>query len=150
MRALDGNGNYPPIPYRCLSWPVGGSSFGYKGAALAGLAEVLAGMLTGMRLSIEQSGILLGDTKVGISSWRSIRRPSSLARLFAERHATYLDGFKAQPGRCRQVAPNGPGASIAMPRAIPFPRAFTRSSRLRPTRPGSHSASDDVMRGAHP
>src|SRR5690242_15462765 len=64
--ALDAEGNSTTDPNRAVSLgPVGGAGFGYKGAALAGLTEVLGGMLTGMRLSIEQSGVLLADTRVG-------------------------------------------------------------------------------------
>lgn len=97
--ALDGAGNYTTDPHEavCLG-PLGGAGFGYKGAALAGLAEVLGGMLTGMRLSIEQSGIVLADTKVG--HFVMAIDPSTFvsSEVFAERHASYLDGFKAQPG----------------------------------------------------
>ncbi|QIG51378.1 Ldh family oxidoreductase [Nordella sp. HKS 07] len=97
--ALDADGNYTADPHAaiCLG-PVGGAGFGYKGAGLAGLAEVLGAMLTGMRLSIEQSGIVLGDTKVG--HFVMAIDPSTFvpAAVFAERHASYLDGFKAEPG----------------------------------------------------
>lgn len=96
--ALDGAGNYTTNPHKavCLG-PLGGAGFGYKGAALAGLAEVLGGMLTGMRLSIEQNGIVLADTKVG--HFVMAIDPSTFVsgEVFAERHASYLDGFKAQP-----------------------------------------------------
>lgn len=96
--ALNANGNYTTDPHAavCLG-PVGGSGFGYKGAALAGLAEVLGGMLTGMRLSIEQSGIVLADTKVGHFVMAIDPTTFVPGTVFAERHATYLDGFKAQP-----------------------------------------------------
>jgi len=97
--ALDANGDYTTDPNEavCLG-PVGGSGFGYKGAALAGLAEVLGGMLTGMRLSIEQSGIVLADTKVGHFVMAIDPTTFVPGEVFAKRHATYLDGFKAQPG----------------------------------------------------
>jgi ureidoglycolate dehydrogenase (NAD+) len=96
---LDADGNYTTDPHAavCLG-PVGGSAFGFKGAALAGLAEVLGAMLTGMRLSVEQSGVVLGDTKLG--HFVMAIDPSTFVPLsvFAERHASYLDGFKAEPG----------------------------------------------------
>jgi ureidoglycolate dehydrogenase (NAD+) len=97
--ALDAEGNYTTDPNAavCLG-PVGGVGFGYKGAALAGLAEVLGGMLTGMRLSAEQSGVLLGDQKVGHFVMAIDPATFVPGEVFAERHATYLDGFKAQPG----------------------------------------------------
>lgn len=97
--ALDAEGQYTLDPNTavCLG-PVGGSGFGYKGAALAGLAEVLGAMLTGMRLSIEQEGVVLADTKVG--HFVMAIDPSTFVPLavFKERHAGYLDGFKAEPG----------------------------------------------------
>jgi ureidoglycolate dehydrogenase (NAD+) len=96
--ALDSEGNYTSDPNKavCLG-PLGGARFGYKGAALAGLTEVLGGMLTGMRLSIEQSGVLLADTKVG--HFVLAIDPSTFVpgEIFAERHATYLEGFKREP-----------------------------------------------------
>lgn len=97
--ALDADGNYTTDPQAAISLgPIGGSGFGYKGAALAGLAEILGAMLTGMRLSIEQSGVALADTKVG--HFVMAIDPSTFvpAAVFAERHASYLDGFKAEPG----------------------------------------------------
>lgn len=96
---LDANGQYTTDPHSaiCLG-PVGGSGFGYKGAALAGLAEVLGAMLSGMRLSVEQDGVALADTKVG--HFVMAIDPSTFvpAGIFAERHASYLDGFEAEPG----------------------------------------------------
>jgi ureidoglycolate dehydrogenase (NAD+) len=95
--ALDAEGNYTTDPHKavCLG-PLGGAGFGFKGAALAGLAEILGGMLTGMRLSIEQSGIVLADTKVG--HFVMAIDPSTFVpgAVFAERHAAYLDGFKRE------------------------------------------------------
>lgn len=96
---LDADGNYTTDPHAAVSLgPVGGSGFGFKGAALAGLAEVLGAMLTGMRLSLEQSGVVLGDTKLG--HFVMAIDPSTFvpASVFAERHASYLDGFNAEPG----------------------------------------------------
>ena len=62
------------------------------------LAEVLGAMLTGMRLSVEQSGVVLGDTRLG--HFVMAIDPSTFvpAAVFAERHASYLDGFKTEPG----------------------------------------------------
>jgi LDH2 family malate/lactate/ureidoglycolate dehydrogenase len=97
--ALDADGNYTTDPHKavCLG-PLGGAGFGYKGAALAGLAEVLGGMLTGMRLSTEQSGIALADTQVGHFVMAIDPGTFVPGAIFAERHASYLDGFKGQPG----------------------------------------------------
>ncbi len=96
--ALDAEGNYTTDPNKavCLG-PLGGAGFGHKGAALAGLTEVLGSMLTGMRLSIEQSGVVLADTKVG--HFVMAIDPSTFVpgATFAERHATYLERFKREP-----------------------------------------------------
>lgn len=45
--------------------PLGGREFGYKGAGLAGMAEILSGALTGMRLGSELDGTALADTDLG-------------------------------------------------------------------------------------
>jgi ureidoglycolate dehydrogenase (NAD+) len=93
--ALDANGQYTNDPHKavCLG-PLGGPGFGYKGAALAGLAEVLGGALTGMRLGPEQSGVNLGDTKVG--HFVMAIDPSTFVAeaVFGERIATYLESFE--------------------------------------------------------
>lgn len=44
---------------------LGGEQFGYKGAGLAGMAEVLAAMLTGMNLSFEEDGKEPGPSRLG-------------------------------------------------------------------------------------
>ena len=120
--ALDADGNYTTDPFAaiCLG-PLGGEGFGFKGAALAGLAEVLGGMLTGMRLSIEQSGILLGDTKVG--HFVMAIDPSTFvpAKTFAERHASYLEGFKAQPGTMPAGGPEWARRRARSEKGIPLP-----------------------------
>ena len=97
--ALDAEGRYTTDPHQavCLA-PFGGVEFGYKGAGLAGLAEVLAGVLTGMRLGTEQSGITLGDTKVGHFVMAIDPTTFVAEALFSERIATYLDSFARQPG----------------------------------------------------
>ena len=78
--------------------PVGGSDFGFKGAALAGVAEVLGGVLTGMRLSVEQQGTELADTRLGhfvMAIDPTLFMPMA---AFGERLQTYLDAFKREPG----------------------------------------------------
>jgi LDH2 family malate/lactate/ureidoglycolate dehydrogenase len=96
--ALDQDGRYTSDPHAavCLG-PLGGAHFGFKGAGLAGLAEVLGGALTGMRLGTEQSGILLGDTKVGHFVMAVDPTTFIAEALFAERISRYLDSF-TEPG----------------------------------------------------
>ena len=78
--------------------PVGGPEFGYKGAGLAGLADVLGGVLTGMRLSFEQDGRALGDT--GLGHFVLAVDPALLMTIevFGLRLRSYLHSFKSQPG----------------------------------------------------
>lgn len=97
--AVDGQGRFVTDPNHAVALaPVGGMDFGYKGAALAGVAEVLGGVLTGMRLSSEQSRDALGDTRVG--HFVMAVDPTLLMSLeaFGFRLQTYIDGFKLQPG----------------------------------------------------
>jgi len=123
--ALDSEGNYTTDPNRavCLG-PLGGVGFGYKGAALAGLAEVLGGMLTGMRLSIEQSGIVLADTKVGHFVMAIDPGTFVPPATFAERHASYLDGFKAQPGTMPAGGPEWARRADRAEKGIPLPQGL--------------------------
>jgi ureidoglycolate dehydrogenase (NAD+) len=123
--ALDGEGNYTTDPNKavCLG-PLGGAGFGFKGAALAGLAEVLGGMLTGMRLSIEQSGIVLADTKVG--HFVMAIDPSTFVpgAVFAERHASYLDGFTREPGIMPAGGPEWARRADRTAKGIPLPQGL--------------------------
>jgi len=51
---VDAEGRMTTDPHKAVSLlPLGGSSYGYKGAALAGMVEILSAALTGMRLSHE-------------------------------------------------------------------------------------------------
>ncbi len=125
--ALDAEGQYTSDPNNavCLG-PVGGSGFGYKGAALAGLAEVLGAMLTGMRLSIDQEGVVLGDTKVG--HFVMAIDPSTFVPLavFNERHASYLDGFEREPGIMPAGGPEWAKRADREAKGIPLPDGLWR------------------------
>jgi LDH2 family malate/lactate/ureidoglycolate dehydrogenase len=92
--ALDKEGRYTTDPGKavCLG-PLGGQGFGFKGAGLAGMVEMLAGALTGMRLGSEQSGVALGDVKVGHFVMAIDPSTFIAEALFGERIATYLDSF---------------------------------------------------------
>lgn len=97
--AVDGLGAFVTDPALATAVaPLGGRSYGYKGAGLAGMAEVLAGVLTGMRLSAEQDRAALGDSRVG--HFVMAVDPSLLMPLeaFGVRLQTYIDGFAGQPG----------------------------------------------------
>ena len=120
--ALDAEGRYTSDPMKavCLG-PLGGQGFGYKGAALAGLAEVLAGTLTGMRLGSEQPGIVLGDTKVG--HFMMAIDPSTFVSeaLFDERIASYLAGFGDEEGTMAAGGPEWAKRRDREANGIPMP-----------------------------
>lgn len=97
--AVDKDGRFVTDPHQAIALaPAGGKDFGFKGAALAGVADVLGGVLSGMRLSTEQDKAALADTRLG--HFVMAIDPTLLMTLeaFGIRLQTYLDGFKSQPG----------------------------------------------------
>ena len=103
---MDATGRFVTDPRDAVALaPAGGADFGYKGAGLAGLAEVLGGVLTGMRLSAEQDGH--ADCGSRTRPFRHGHRPDPVhaARGFRARLQTYLDAFKPEPGT---MAAGGP------------------------------------------
>jgi LDH2 family malate/lactate/ureidoglycolate dehydrogenase len=97
--AVDATGDFVTDPNKAVALaPVGGPDFGYKGAGLAGLTEVLGGLLTGMRLSSDQDGLALGDTKVGHFVMAIDPTLFMTLEAFGLGVQTYIDRFKAQPG----------------------------------------------------
>lgn len=120
--AIDAAGRFTCDPHAAVMLaPLGGADFGYKGAALAGLAEVLGGMLTGMRLSTEQSGLNMGDQKVG--HFVMAIDPSTFIGMdvFVERLAKYLDSFAAQPGAMPAGGPQWKERNERQQKGIPLP-----------------------------
>lgn len=64
--AVGADGDFVTDPHEAVALaPVGAPDFGYKGAGLAGVAEILGGILTGMRLSEEQDKTQIADTELG-------------------------------------------------------------------------------------
>src|SRR5438552_7862354 len=120
--ALDAEGRYTTDPHQavCLA-PFGGVEFGYKGAGLAGMAEVLGGALTGMRLGTEQSGITLGDTKVGHFVMAIDPQTFIAEALFGERIAAYLDSFAREPGTMPAGGPEWANRRNREANGIPLP-----------------------------
>jgi ureidoglycolate dehydrogenase (NAD+) len=97
--AVDKTGAFVTDPQEAVALaPVGGPDFGYKGAALAGMAEVLGAMLTGMRLSSELDGLALADTKVGHFVMAIDPTLFMSLEAFSAKLQSYIDGFAAQPG----------------------------------------------------
>lgn len=106
--ALDPAGGYTRSPAAAMMLaPLGGREFGYKGAGLAGMAEILSGALTGMRMGCELDGTALADTDLGhmfIAVDPGVFAP--LAEV-AERVATYCATLAGMSGEGRVVQPAG-------------------------------------------
>lgn len=90
--------------------PVGGE-FGYKGAGLAGLVEILSATLSGMRLSFELAPMMGPDfsTPRGLGAFVMAIRPEALveAERFQDGMRRYLAGLRGSPAR--------PGGSVLAP-----------------------------------
>jgi LDH2 family malate/lactate/ureidoglycolate dehydrogenase len=120
--SVDSSGAFVTDPNRAMALaPVGGPDFGYKGAALAGLTEVLGGILTGMRLSSDQDGLALGDTKVGHFVMAIDPTLYMTLETFGLGVQTYIDRFKAQPGTYAAGGPEWERRRIRESEGIPLP-----------------------------
>jgi len=95
--ALDSTGNFTTDANAAtMLGPVGGREFGYKGAGLAGLAEILSAVLTGMRLSTEQDGTTMGDSHVGHFVMAIDPGVFVTPDHFRQRLSAYLGAFASQ------------------------------------------------------
>ncbi len=120
--AVGANGDFTTNPQDAVALaPVGGRDFGYKGAALAGLAEILGGVLTGMRLSIEQDGLALADSHIGHFVMAIDPTLFMTMESFAARLSTYLDAFKSQPGTYAAGGPEWERRRRREAEGIPLP-----------------------------
>ena len=120
--AVDSLGNFTTDPHEAVALaPVGGADFGYKGAGLAGVAEVLGSVLTGMRLSAEQDGLALGDTKLGHFVMAIDPTLFMTLEAFGIRLQTYLDQFKAEPGTYAAGGPEWEERRRRAAEGIPIP-----------------------------
>ncbi len=120
--AVGFDGAFTADPHAAVALaPVGGRDYGYKGAALAGLAEVLGGVLTGMRLSIEQDGLALADTRMGHFVMAIDPTLFMTMESFAARLTAYLDAFKSQPGTYAAGGPEWERRRRREAEGIPLP-----------------------------
>ena len=120
--AVDAAGNFVTDPHHAVALaPVGGIDFGFKGAALAGVAEVLGGVLTGMRLSFEQKGTDLADSVMGHFVMAIDPTLFMTMEAFGERLRAYLDAFKAQPGTYAAGGPEWERRAKRQADGIPLP-----------------------------
>lgn len=127
--AVDAHGNYTTDAEagRMLA-PLGGPRYGYKGAGLAGMIEIMSAALTGMRFGFEQDGTAMGDTELGhivIAIDPAIFGDPARA---AERVAAYLDAAHSLSGDGRIVHPAGGPQWLAKAdreaKGIPIPAAL--------------------------
>ncbi len=120
--AVDSDGAFVTDPHRAAALaPVGGPVFGYKGAGLAGMTEVLGGILTGMRLSSDQDGLALGDTKVGHFVMAIDPTLFMTLEAFGLGVQTYIDRFRAQPGTHAAGGPEWERRRLREAEGIPLP-----------------------------
>jgi LDH2 family malate/lactate/ureidoglycolate dehydrogenase len=120
--AVDAAGAFVTDPHKAVALaPVGGPDFGYKGAALAGMTEVLGAMLTGMRLSAEQDGLALADTKVGHFVMAIDPTLFMPIEAFATRVDSYIGNFRAQPGTYAAGGPEWEHRREREQHGIPLP-----------------------------
>lgn len=120
--AVDANGCFVTDPHKAVALaPAGGVDFGYKGAGLAGVAEVLGGVLTGMRLSREQDGLALADSQMGHFVMAIDPTLFMTLEAFGIRLQSYFDGFAEQPGTYPAGGPEWEQRRIREAEGIPIP-----------------------------
>jgi LDH2 family malate/lactate/ureidoglycolate dehydrogenase len=123
--AVDRAGAFTTNPHEATALaPVGGPEFGYKGAGLAGMADVLGGVLSGMRLSAEQDGLALGDTKLGHFVMAIDPTLFMTLEAFGIRLQAYLDHFKGQPGTYAAGGPEWERRRVREVEGLPLPPAL--------------------------
>ncbi len=80
-----------------------GAEFGFKGAGLAGLAEIFSAVLTGMRLSLDLPGMMGPDmaTPRGLGAFVMALKPQAFGdqATFDAGMARYLDVLRNSPAR---------------------------------------------------
>jgi len=113
--AVDGQGEVTTDPHRAVALlPLGGTSYGYKGAGLAAMVDVLCSAFTGMAHGAALPSFADTDTAqpVELGHFFIVLRPDvfqPLAMLNA-RVAEFLTDLRAQPARAgtRVMAPGDP------------------------------------------
>ena len=85
------------------------------------LPNSLGGILTGMRLSSDQDGLALGDTKVGHFVMAIDPTLFMTLEAFGMGVQTYIDRFKAQPGTYAAGGPEWERRRLREAEGIPLP-----------------------------
>jgi LDH2 family malate/lactate/ureidoglycolate dehydrogenase len=108
--AVDAQGNYTTdAEAGAMLAPLGGAGYGYKGAGLAGMIEIMSAALTGMRFGHEQDGAALGDTDLGHIVIAIDPGLFGDTHATAKRVAAYIDAAQSLSGNGRTVhAAGGP------------------------------------------
>ncbi len=110
--AVDENGTMTTDPERAVSLlPVGGSTYGYKGAALAGMCEVLSAALTGMAFGnhlLRMAGPEYATPR-HLGHFFLVMKPEAFIDpdLYREQMESYLADLRSQAARpeARVMAP---------------------------------------------
>ncbi len=123
--AVDQSGAFVTDPNKAVALaPVGGPDFGYKGAGLGGMADMLGGILTGMRLSSDQDGLALGDTKVGHFVMAIDPTLFMTLEAFGIGVETYISRFREQPGTYAAGGPEWERRRRREAEGIPLPQGL--------------------------
>jgi LDH2 family malate/lactate/ureidoglycolate dehydrogenase len=96
---VNGRDTTDPAAVRMLA-PLGGSEFGYKGAGLAGMVEILSAALTGMGLSFELIGMTADLSKPRhLGAFVLAIEPSAFVELevFNATMLRYLNALRSSP-----------------------------------------------------
>ena len=127
--AVDAEGNYTTdAEAGAMLAPLGGLRYGYKGAGLAGMIEIMSSALTGMRFGFEQDGAALGDIELGHIVIAIDPGLFGDPQATAKRVAAYIDAAQALSGNGRTVhAAGGPqwlNKADRVANGIPVPGAL--------------------------
>jgi LDH2 family malate/lactate/ureidoglycolate dehydrogenase len=114
--------------------PLGGAGFGYKGAGLATVVDVLCSAFTGMQHGATIKATVPGAQPIFIGHFFLLLHPASfqLLELFDERVGAFLRHLRGQPAAAGEkvMAPGDPEKAEAAKRArdgIPIDRVTWRA-----------------------
>lgn len=120
--AVDGSGQFVTDPHQAVALaPLGGEDFGYKGAGLAGVADILSGVLTGMNISTSLDRSALCDTDLGHFVMAIDPTLFMTLETFGSGVAAYMSAFAAQRGTMPAGGPEWTQRQIRQRDGIPIP-----------------------------
>jgi len=134
--ASDGNGYDTEDPHATDMLAPLGAAFGFKGAGLAGLAEILSAVLSGMRLSFEIAPMGGPDfsTPRGLGAFVMALKPGAFVdeKTFFDGMRRYMAAFESSPARA--------GEAVMAPGDREWAEADRRESQGIPIDPATESA----------